>query len=50
MNFDDHLFAVNDLDFTKGHNKWMASASNDTVVNMYDLEHGQLVRSFLGGH
>jgi WD40 repeat protein len=28
----------------------MASASNDTVVNMYDLEKGQLVRSFLGGH
>lgn len=47
--FKDHFFAVNDLDFTI-QNPWMASCSNDTIVNVYDLEKGQLCRSFVGGH
>jgi len=48
--FKDHFFSVNDLDFTKRYNSWMVSCSNDTVVNLYDLNEGKLCRSFIGGH
>ena len=47
--FRDHFFPVNDLAFSK-RNPWLASCGNDTIVNMFDIEKGQLARSFLGGH
>ena len=47
--FRDHFFPVNDLAFAK-RNPWLASCANDTIVNMFDIEAGQICRSFLGGH
>ena len=45
----DHFFPVNDVQFSQGE-PWMATCSNDTLVNMHDINKGQLVRSFIGGH
>jgi WD40 repeat protein len=45
----DHFFPVNDVQFADTM-PWMATCSNDTLLNMHDLNKGQLVRSFIGGH
>ena len=45
----DHFFPVNDVQFADTM-PWMATCSNDTILNMHDLNKGQLVRSFIGGH
>ena len=47
--FKDHFFPVNDIFFAKK-NPWMATCANDTIVNLFDIEKGQLCRSFIGGH
>ena len=28
----------------------MATCANDTIVNLFDIDKGQLCRSFIGGH
>ena len=40
---------MNDLAFAS-RSPWLASCGNDTLVNMFDIDHGKLCRSFLGGH
>ena len=45
----DHFFPVNDIQFT-WNQPWMATCGNDTLLNMHDLNKGQLVRTFMGGH
>ena len=47
--FKDHFFPVNDIYFAQS-NPWMATCANDTIVNLFDIEKGQLCRSFIGGH
>ena len=47
--FKDHFFPVNDVHFAQ-RNPWMATCANDTIVNLFDIEKGQLCRSFIGGH
>lgn len=47
--FKDHFFPVNDLHFAHM-NPWLATCANDTIVNLFDIEKGQLCRSFIGGH
>ena len=47
--FMDHFFPVNDLFFAQ-RNPWLATCANDTIVNLFDIEKGQLCRSFIGGH
>ena len=47
--FKDHFFPVNDVCFAEK-SPWLATCANDTIVNMFDYEKGQLCRSFLGGH
>ena len=47
--FHDHFFPVNDLYFAEK-SPWMATCANDTIVNLFDIEKGQLCRSFIGGH
>jgi len=47
--FKDHFFPVNDLHFAQI-NPWLATCANDTIVNLFDIEKGQLCRSFIGGH
>ena len=49
LEFKDHFFPVNDVAFAE-RSPWMATCANDTIVNMFDIEKGQLCRSFLGGH
>lgn len=43
----DHFFPVNDIQFADTM-PWMATCSNDTLLNMHDLNKCQLVRSFSG--
>lgn len=47
--FSDHFFPVNDIDFAETR-PWMATCANDTIANLFDVEKGQLCRTFLGGH
>ena len=49
LEFKDHFFPVNDLAFAE-RSPWLATCANDTIVNLFDIEKGQLCRSFLGGH
>ena len=49
VEFKDHFFPVNDVAFAQNA-PWLATCANDTIVNMFDVEKGQLCRSFIGGH
>ncbi|CDW88520.1 wd40 repeat-containing protein [Stylonychia lemnae] len=50
--FKDHLFPINDINFSTYssslQNPYLASCSDDTLINMYDLTKQALVRCFIG--
>lgn len=62
--FKDHFYSANQIAFAKntkdidgqdlaapyvgGHQPWLLSCSDDTLIHMYDLEKCQLARSFIG--
>ena len=63
IEFKDHFYSANMVTFadnTKdlngkdldvgvgGHQPWMLTCSDDTMIHMYDLEKCQLARSFIG--
>jgi len=64
IHFKDHFFSANQVTFAKnlynvnceelpaestgGHQPWMLTCSDDTMIHMYDIEQCQLVRSFIG--
>ena len=61
IQFKDHFYSANKVTFASnikdvngkqitqgGHQPWVLTCSDDTLIHMYDLEKCQLVRSFIG--